>query len=264
MAKTSAERISGPHRTTRRRAALRSARRWRAPLAGAGAVASPACRRGLDAALGDLVWWAVTGGTALAALAAFGLLLRARRDDRLATAAARDRRAPRRARPRRGAARRRRPAHRSSGTRRSASRRSSAACPSGSARPPTRPRSWPSRTGSSPESAASVEAAADKLRREGEAFQIAVARRRRRAARGERPHQRPPRAPPPPRADRRASLLRRAEGAGGLRHQRDGGAPRARRHAADPALAAQSRRPADLGERRLCPRGRGGEPGGGA
>ena len=84
MAKTSAERKSGPHRTTR--CAALTVGSTLVGSASASAQSFSSLPPGLDAMLGNVIWWAVTGGTALAAFAAFGLLLRASRDDRLATA----------------------------------------------------------------------------------------------------------------------------------------------------------------------------------
>jgi signal transduction histidine kinase len=86
MAKRSAERISGSGRTSRFCAAL--------GLVSVSALLSPANAQslfdvslpGIDAALGNVAWAAVTAGTALAALFAFGLFLRARRDETLVAA----------------------------------------------------------------------------------------------------------------------------------------------------------------------------------
>ncbi len=86
MAKRRAERISGSGRTSRLGAAL--------GVVSASALLSPVkaqsfsdlSLRSIDAALGNVVWIAVTGGTALAALVAFGLFLHARREERLVEA----------------------------------------------------------------------------------------------------------------------------------------------------------------------------------
>ncbi len=171
MAKKSAERISDPHRKTRRRAALGAA--------SALALLSPAqAQSGLspaaiDGALGDLVWWAVTAGTALAALVAFGLLLRTRRDDRIA-ATEREAVALRSALDRAGALL-------------DADDQRTVVWDTAVAEPQVFG-GLPERIGApadkaaflafakwlSAESAPAVEAAADKLRREGEGFQMAV------------------------------------------------------------------------------------------
>jgi signal transduction histidine kinase len=83
MAKTSAEIWTCALRRTQYRTA--------GLIAASGAVSPVRAQSFADAplsagALGDLVWWAVTAGTALAALVAFGLYLYARRDERLAAA----------------------------------------------------------------------------------------------------------------------------------------------------------------------------------
>ena len=84
MATTSAETLSGSLRRTQRRAAL--------GLVAAAALFSPAEAQSLAdhslraGTLGEVVWWAVTAGTAFAALVAFGLYLHTRRDERLAAA----------------------------------------------------------------------------------------------------------------------------------------------------------------------------------
>ena len=85
MTKTRGDRVSGPGRKAWRCAALRAAL--------AAAFASPAAAQtlpaaDLQAALGNVAWLAVTVGSALAALAALALLIRNRRDDRLVAAEA--------------------------------------------------------------------------------------------------------------------------------------------------------------------------------
>ena len=82
MAKTSAERNSGPHRKMRH-AALTLGPTLIAS-ASAKAQSFSGLPPGLDQMLADVIWWVVTGGTSLAALVAFGLLLRSGRDARLA------------------------------------------------------------------------------------------------------------------------------------------------------------------------------------
>jgi signal transduction histidine kinase len=77
MAKTGAESLSG---------ALRKHCGPALGLIAAPALVSPAFAQSLaSGALGDVVWWAVTLGMALAALAAFGLFIHTRRDERLAS-----------------------------------------------------------------------------------------------------------------------------------------------------------------------------------
>lgn len=83
MARTSAARLFGPRRTGWRGAALGAAS---ALVVAAPARAELVSGTALGGTLGDVVWWSVTAGTALAALAAFGLYLRVRGDDRLAAA----------------------------------------------------------------------------------------------------------------------------------------------------------------------------------
>ncbi len=84
MAKRSAERISGSGRAL-----------WRAALLGAAPLTLSSAEaqtlpnlslNGMEAALNNVAWAAVTAGTALAALIAFTLFLRARRDERLVAA----------------------------------------------------------------------------------------------------------------------------------------------------------------------------------
>ena len=85
MAKTSAERIFGPLRGRRPAAAMP----WIAGIFAAGPAEAQSLSEftfdGAGAPFGDVVWMAVTAGTALAAMAAFALFLRARRDDKLQT-----------------------------------------------------------------------------------------------------------------------------------------------------------------------------------
>ncbi len=86
MARTSAETCSGAFRKTWRRAALGAAL---TPVLLSTAAAQRLSDRSLGATnglLGDLIWWAVTAGTALAALIAFGLYLRNRRDEQVLAA----------------------------------------------------------------------------------------------------------------------------------------------------------------------------------
>ena len=90
MAK-SAERISGSRRLSRLGAALGLA--WASlgtPAAGARSFPDESLSNlslsGIDSALGSVAWIAVTAGSTLAALIAFWLLLRVRRDDRLVAA----------------------------------------------------------------------------------------------------------------------------------------------------------------------------------
>lgn len=78
MAKTSAERNSRPHRKTRCAALTLGSTLIAAASAKAQTLA--VAPSGLDRMLIEVVWWAVTAGMALAALIAFTLLLRARRD----------------------------------------------------------------------------------------------------------------------------------------------------------------------------------------
>ena len=117
--------------------------------------------------------------------------LRARRDDKLAAAAARGRwrSAPRSTAPRRCST----PTTSgpSSGNRRSAPPQVFGGLPERVGAPADKAAFLAFRNWLSPESAAELEAAADKLRRDGEAFQLAVALAFRRAAGGDRPHQRP-------------------------------------------------------------------------
>ncbi len=83
MAKRRAERQSGPDRAA-----------WVAALTPALALAPVSQARAqslvaldtIGGMLGALVWWAITAGFALAALVAFGLLLKGRRDERLKSA----------------------------------------------------------------------------------------------------------------------------------------------------------------------------------
>jgi signal transduction histidine kinase len=84
MAKTSADRIFGPGRG-RRRAAL--------PLISGLVIATPAKGQALSELtavaglpIGTVAWVAIMAGTSLAAIVAFSLLVRARRDDRLVAA----------------------------------------------------------------------------------------------------------------------------------------------------------------------------------
>jgi signal transduction histidine kinase len=86
MAKSSAERIFGSGRKSRLGAALGLS--WGLiALSPAEAQSLPDMSlSGIDAALGSVVWAAVTAGTALAAMVAFGLLLRVRRDERIVAA----------------------------------------------------------------------------------------------------------------------------------------------------------------------------------
>jgi len=82
MAKSSADRGSGFRRISRLGAAL-GLSTAPLPLSSAWAQSLPDLSlAGLDARLGDVAWAAVTAGTALAALVAFGLLIRSRRDER--------------------------------------------------------------------------------------------------------------------------------------------------------------------------------------
>jgi len=125
------------------------------------------------AALGDLVWWAVTVGIAIAALAAFALYLNARRDERLASAekklaalsAVLDRTAAlldaddQRTVVWEGAA---------------AEPRVFGGLPERAGVPVEKTAFLAFRAWLSPESAATLEAAADKLRRNGEGFQEAL------------------------------------------------------------------------------------------
>ncbi len=86
MAKRSAERISGSGRKARLAAALTAGS---VPLSVSSASAqrlSATSLPGLEAAIGGVAWAAVTAGTALAAMLAFGLFLRSRRDERLGAA----------------------------------------------------------------------------------------------------------------------------------------------------------------------------------
>jgi signal transduction histidine kinase len=83
MAKTSAERKSGPLGLTRCAALALGPTLISSVPANAQSFAPPP---GLDAMLGNVIWWAVTGGTAVAAFVAFGLLFRARGDQRLTIA----------------------------------------------------------------------------------------------------------------------------------------------------------------------------------
>src|SRR5690349_13324695 len=83
MAKTSAERTSGPLRLTGCAALALGPILIDATSASAQSLSLPP---GVDSMLGNVIWWAVTGGTALAAFVAFGLLLRTRRDEQLAGA----------------------------------------------------------------------------------------------------------------------------------------------------------------------------------
>jgi PAS domain-containing protein len=85
MAKTDSARIFGPQPRRWRRSALLIST---ALTAGGSAQAQSlgALGGGLDEQLGNLVWAAVTAGTAFAAIVAFSLFLRAKRDDKLAAA----------------------------------------------------------------------------------------------------------------------------------------------------------------------------------
>ena len=191
MAKTSAERIFGPLRRTRRAAALPLDCRAFARCARQAQSLADLTFDGAGAALGDVVWLAVTAGTALAALAAFALFLRAR-----ARRQADDRRRARRSALR--AALDRTEALLDADDQRTIVWDSAVAppqvfggLPERVGAPADKARSSPSRTWLSPESADELEAAADKLRRQGEAFQIAVRTPCRRAPGSDRPHQRP-------------------------------------------------------------------------
>ena len=84
MAKTSAEALSGALRTALRACAFGLVAAL-PPLAPAKAQSLADLSLGAGA-LGELVWWAVTAGTAVAALVAFGLYLTTRRDEVLAAA----------------------------------------------------------------------------------------------------------------------------------------------------------------------------------
>ncbi|MGH6924314.1 MAG: ATP-binding protein [Propylenella sp.] len=84
MAKTSAERFPGSGGTSRRAAALASLPALFSPARAQSLSDLPLAS--IETALGNVVWAAVTAGTALAALLAFALFLRVRRDDRLAAA----------------------------------------------------------------------------------------------------------------------------------------------------------------------------------
>ena len=258
MAKTSAETLSGSLRRTQRRAAL--------GLVAAAALSSPPRRNRLPiirfapALSASVVWWAVTAGTAFAALVAFGLYLHTRRDERLAAAekkisglsTALDRTA----------------ALLDADDQRTIVWESAVADPQVFGGLPERVgvpveknalltfRGW-----LSAESAIALEAAADKLRRHGEGFQTAL-----RTTGGAL-------VEATGRTSGRRAILRLRELTGErrsfaeLKEQAvfvisEVAALRALADLhPDPALAAEPRRPADLGERGLCPRRRRSEPG---
>ena len=221
MAKGRAERDIRPHRMPRRRAALRAGSAL--PLAstarGADLLRAFARRARWRARL--LVWWAVTARDGARRSASVGLLLRARRDDAISMAERQvvSLRSP----------------HDRAVSLLDADDQRTVVWDKATSEPevfgglpervgaPGRTRRVPrlSRPGSAPKAPASLDAAVDKLRRDGGTFQLALRTSGGSAARGERTHQRTPRDPAPARADRRAPFLRRAEGTGGLRHRRD-------------------------------------------
>jgi signal transduction histidine kinase len=86
MAKSSADRISGFRRASRLYAAAGAGASALAVSSASAQALSDLSLPGLDGALGDVAWMAVTAGTALAALVAFGMLIRSRRDGRAGSA----------------------------------------------------------------------------------------------------------------------------------------------------------------------------------